>query len=71
LQHDFLIIPKSSQRERITANVQLYDFELSMEDMELLDNRGDSVTDEQRNIYEKYWEWNPIDEADVKLGKTT
>jgi methylglyoxal/glyoxal reductase len=71
LQHEFLIIPKSSQIERITANVDLYDFELSSEDMDLLDNWGDSVTDEERNIYEKDWGWNPIDEARVKLGKTT
>ncbi|KAG7337847.1 aldo/keto reductase family protein [Nitzschia inconspicua] len=71
LQHEFLIIPKSSQKERITANAQLYDFELSSEDMDLLDNWGDAVTDEERNLYEKDWGWNPIDEASVKLGKTT
>jgi methylglyoxal/glyoxal reductase len=71
LQHEFLIIPKSSQKERITSNAQLYDFELSKEDMEALDNWGDAVTDEQRNLYEKDWGWNPIDEASVNLGKTT
>ena len=74
IQHGFLIIPKSSRRQRIKENSKIFDFELTKEDMLLLDNWGDHVTDEQRNIYEEDWGWNPIDdlasESEVKLGKT-
>jgi diketogulonate reductase-like aldo/keto reductase len=37
LQHDVLVIPKSTHRERIEENGQLYDFTLSDEDMAALD----------------------------------
>jgi diketogulonate reductase-like aldo/keto reductase len=37
LQHQTVVIPKSSREERIRANAQLFDFELSDADMELLD----------------------------------
>ncbi|CAG9860242.1 unnamed protein product, partial [Phyllotreta striolata] len=36
VQQDVLVIPKSKNPERIRANIQLFDFELSNEDMELL-----------------------------------
>ncbi|KAL3906908.1 MAG: hypothetical protein SGILL_009086, partial [Bacillariaceae sp.] len=71
LQHKFLVIPKSSNPNRIQANAQLFDFELSPEEMQLLDDWGDAVSEEQRNIYEEDWGWNPIDEAtDVHAGST-
>ena len=38
LQHGNIVIPKSSRKERIEANAQLYDFELSKEDMKRIDN---------------------------------
>ena len=37
LQHGNIVIPKSSRKERIWENAQLYDFELSQEDMERID----------------------------------
>jgi len=70
LQHDFLIIPKSVREERIKSNSQLYDFVISEEDMTVLDHWGDSIPKKKRLMYKKSWNWNPIDEADVHLGKT-
>lgn len=37
LQHGAVVIPKSSRRERIVSNAQLFDFELSDADMRSLD----------------------------------
>jgi 2,5-diketo-D-gluconate reductase A len=37
LQHDNIVIPKSSKKDRIEANAQLYDFEISEEDMRRID----------------------------------
>ena len=73
LQHDFLIIPKSTRKERILENSQLYDFTISEDDMELLDHLGDDDDDIQmnkKNLYKRDWNWNPIDEAPVHLGYT-
>lgn len=36
LQHEVVTIPKSSRPNRIEENAQIFDFELSPEDMELL-----------------------------------
>jgi diketogulonate reductase-like aldo/keto reductase len=37
IEHETVVIPKSSRQERIRANAQLFDFELSQTDMQLLD----------------------------------
>jgi diketogulonate reductase-like aldo/keto reductase len=37
LQHDTIVIPKSSHRERIVENADVFDFEISSKDMETLD----------------------------------
>jgi diketogulonate reductase-like aldo/keto reductase len=37
IQHRTVVIPKSSREERIRANAELFDFELSEKDMQLLD----------------------------------
>jgi diketogulonate reductase-like aldo/keto reductase len=37
LQHEVVTIPKSVHRERIIANAKIFDFELSVEEMALLD----------------------------------
>lgn len=71
LQHNFLIIPKSSSKHRIVENSLLYDFELSQADMATLDHWGDEVKSQERNIYKKDWNWNPIDEAPVSKRSRT
>ena len=38
LQHGIAVIPKSSHRARIRENAELFDFELSVEDMAILDD---------------------------------
>ncbi|MBN1440514.1 MAG: aldo/keto reductase [Anaerolineales bacterium] len=38
LQHEVVTIPKSVRRERIAENARIFDFELSEEDMQLLDS---------------------------------
>jgi diketogulonate reductase-like aldo/keto reductase len=37
IQHQAVVIPKSSRKERIRSNAQLFDFELADADMQLLD----------------------------------
>jgi diketogulonate reductase-like aldo/keto reductase len=37
LQHDMVVIPKSVHKNRIIENAQVFDFEISFEDMEMLD----------------------------------
>ena len=37
VQHGAVVIPKSSRRERIESNARIFDFELSSEDMQVLD----------------------------------
>jgi len=39
VQKDCVVIPKSSRRERIVENAQIFDFELSADDMRALDAR--------------------------------
>ena len=38
LEHDIVVIPKSSNPQRITENARVFDFELDTEDMALLDD---------------------------------
>jgi diketogulonate reductase-like aldo/keto reductase len=37
IQHDAVVIPKSTHRERIVSNARIFDFELSSDDMRALD----------------------------------
>jgi diketogulonate reductase-like aldo/keto reductase len=37
IQHQAVVIPKSSRKERIRSNAQLFDFELAESDMQILD----------------------------------
>jgi diketogulonate reductase-like aldo/keto reductase len=54
LQHDVPVIPKSTHRERIEENAQLFDFDLSEEDMTQLDSLDRTKgTDEARE--RKWW----------------
>jgi 2,5-diketo-D-gluconate reductase A len=54
LQHGVPQIPKSTHRERIVENAQLFDFELSAEDMAALDALDETGgTDEARE--DKWW----------------
>ena len=37
IRHEAVVIPKSSNRERIRSNAQVFDFELGEDDMRVLD----------------------------------
>jgi len=52
LQHDLVVIPKSSRPERIEANAQVFDFRLSDLDMKILDSFHENL----RTC------WDPTDE---------
>ena len=43
LQHDFVVIPKSTHPARIRENAQVYDFSLSPEDMHVLDGLNEDL----------------------------
>jgi Aldo/keto reductase family len=69
IQHDIAVIPKSTNRHRIHENIQIFDFVLDENDMALLDNWGNTVSPEDRLMYQE-WDWNPVDEAPVHEGET-
>ena len=85
LQHGFAIIPKSSKVHRITNNAkyfnllqqqqkakdasELVEFVLSSKSMEALDQWGTHLSYHDRNIYKQDWNWNPIDEAPLHIGR--
>ncbi|MFC3419116.1 aldo/keto reductase [Salinicoccus hispanicus] len=58
LQNDVLIIPKSSSAERQKENLEVYDFELTDEDLSAIDalDKGEPgrVEDQHPNEYEEY-----------------
>ena len=43
MQHGCIPIPKSVRRERILENIDVFDFELSAEDMQAIDNLNENV----------------------------
>jgi diketogulonate reductase-like aldo/keto reductase len=43
LQHGLVVIPKSANRKRIFENANVFDFEISAEDMRLLDNFNEDL----------------------------
>lgn len=55
IQHGTIVIPKSTHRERIQENGELFDFQLSDEDMTALDSL-DRTGGTQQAREEKWWE---------------
>jgi diketogulonate reductase-like aldo/keto reductase len=43
LQHGLVVIPKSTRRGRIFENADVFDFEISAEDMRLLDGLNEDL----------------------------
>lgn len=43
LQHGWITIPKSTRKERIEENINIFDFELSPEDMKVLDGLNENL----------------------------
>ncbi|HET7392160.1 MAG TPA: aldo/keto reductase, partial [Candidatus Binatia bacterium] len=43
LQRGLVVIPKSSNRRRIVENADVFDFEISKDDMRLLDNFNENL----------------------------
>lgn len=54
VQRDLVVIPKSTHRERIEANAQIFDFALSDEDMAALDAL-DETGGAERALERKWW----------------
>jgi diketogulonate reductase-like aldo/keto reductase len=54
LQHDIPVISKSTHRERIHQNAQIFDFALSNQDMAELDAR-DQTNGTDRALEHKWW----------------
>ena len=43
IQHGAIIIPKSQNKERIQQNIEIFDFEISKEDMDKLDSFNENL----------------------------
>ena len=43
LQHDIVVVPRSSQRRRIQENAEVFDFEISQTDMAVLDDLNEGL----------------------------
>jgi diketogulonate reductase-like aldo/keto reductase len=71
LQHGFTIIPKSTQKTRIRNNIDIFDFVIETNDMSKLDHWSDGRPEKDVLFYKEDWNWNPVDEAEVHLGKVS
>jgi 2,5-diketo-D-gluconate reductase A len=54
LQHNLVVIPKSTHRERIEENAQIFDFTLSDQDMAALDSL-DRTNGTDRALERPWW----------------
>ncbi len=43
LEHEFIVIPKSSKQDRIVENASVFDFSIAKEDMEVLDGLNENL----------------------------
>lgn len=56
IQHDAVVLPKSSNKDRIKENADVFDFKISDEDMTTLDGFNENLR----------YSWNPEDNKQVK-----
>ena len=54
LERDLIVLPKSTHRERIEANAQVFDFSLSAEDVAALDAL-DTTGGTDRALESRWW----------------
>ncbi|GMK58297.1 hypothetical protein CspeluHIS016_0503290 [Cutaneotrichosporon spelunceum] len=50
VQHDYIVIPKSSSPKRIESNAQVFDFEIAPEDMRELDGLNEDLVTDWKGI---------------------
>ena len=56
LQHEVVIIPKSSHPHRIRENADIFDYQLSVEDMQRIDGLADSSRQGMEEGTFDYWD---------------
>lgn len=56
-QNGAIVIPKSTNKDRIKSNIDIFDFELSKKEMEIIDNLNSNnrLVPFSHAVYDKYY----------------